>query len=735
MASDSSSESLSERSAAKSASAPGSGLGSTKGVTQGSTPRLAPESAPGTATAAILEMSRSLARPWLVLSGFAGILILRSVAPVAGALFMRNSLDFIAAQDSSRFFMNGLLLVMCYVVETFSASASVYLRVSAEESFSGSSRMRFVKRAMAMPFDRYESLSRGDLVSRVTADINQSSRVLSVTYFILQNVIKAAAAIATLIYMSWRLGLMTLAVMGLSVWLNARLNRPIAQAGKAYQESLGGISAYALNAIEGRMVIKAFMAEDRIERGFSEKTRGARDKALTVARRVGLVILASIGSALGTLIIFFGYGAYLAVSGKMSFGSMLAALFLTDYITPLGRLGGLWADLQRSVGAYERVKEVMEAEEDRDLPVPEGVADPGMAARRAGARGVADRRAQAPELPVYGDSRDHHVSITLSVQNLSYEYVPGTRVLDGVSFEVKRGQKVAIVGRSGCGKSTLMKILAGLYRPEPGTVFVNGLDMAYRRLEEGREAVTYVPQEPFLFAGSVADNLALGLPGGQGGPGRQGDLKTARGADGTEDSLEDCLEDCSEECPKERLQDCPEMWPELRRCLELGDALEFVLSAEKGLETQVGERGSLLSGGQRQRLCLARGFLRGTPVLLLDEPTSSVHREAEARILAGLLPQPDLTCLVVTHRLDVAEAADLLLVMDRGCLAEAGSHEELLNNKGLYWSMFTGEVSLSGTTSPEAEDAGPPDSGSAQWSGAGASRLRSEVPERGGGAR
>ncbi len=192
-------------------------------------------------------------------------------------------------------------------------------------------------------------------------------------------------------------------------------------------------------------------------------------------------------------------------------------------------------------------------------------------------------------------------------------------------------------------------------------MFVNGLDMAYWRLEKGREDVTYVPQEPFLFAGSVADNLALGLSGE---PVKDVDMST-----------------------------------EVRKSLELGDALEFVMSTDEGLDAQVGERGSLLSGGQRQRLCLARGFLRGTPILLLDEPTSSIDREAEARVLSGLSSQRDLTCLMVTHRFDVAEAADLVLVIDRGRLVEAGPHDELLKKQGLYWSMFTGEFPLSSSPS------------------------------------
>lgn len=135
-------------------------------------------------------------------------------------------------------------------------------------------------------------------------------------------------------------------------------------------------------------------------------------------------------------------------------------------------------------------------------------------------------------------------------------------------------------------------------------------------------------------------------------------------------------------------------------------AAEFVFGTEGGLSAQVGERGSLLSGGERQRLCLVRGFLRDTPVLLLDEPTSSVDRETEAAVLSAIASQEDLTCLVVTHRLDVVEHADLVLVMDSGRLVEAGTHEDLLRSKGLYWVLFTGEVSLSRSPSTQ-EGSGP----------------------------
>jgi ATP-binding cassette subfamily B protein len=225
------------------------------------------------------------------------------------------------------------------------------------------------------------------------------------------------------------LSIVVFAVLGLSLWLNARLNRPLTSAGKAYQESLGKISAYALKAIEGLMVIKAFRAEEHMGRWFSGRSRGARDNAMAMARRVSLVILAVIGGAFSMVMVFFGFGAYLAVAGKITVGSMLASMFLVDYVIPLGFLGERWADLHKCVGAYERVKEITEAEVDQDLSV-DSVFDIG-------------------EMPGLPEDRFPAQYAAISVRDPSHEYVPGTKVLDGVSFDVRRGQEVAIVGRSG----------------------------------------------------------------------------------------------------------------------------------------------------------------------------------------------------------------------------------------------------------------------------------------------
>lgn len=583
------------------------------------------------------ESLRYVQRPSSKISAFIFLLIANAVMPVAGSAFMRRSVDALYAQDGSSFGLYCLLLLLSYVGSAAAMGSAAMLRQGIAEGIAAEQRRAIIRASLAMPFQTYEKTSRGDTLSRLTADVDQASRIYTGIYLALNCVITASAAVAYMIYLNWQVGLATVASSLAVVWITRRSNDPLLAKTRSYQESLGGLSGTALNFIEGTTVIKSFLAEDTAAKSFAARTREVFAAAMAVAKSTANMRAATGAAVFLPLMTAFVFGGYMAVVGRASPGSVLGMIALTDSIAILVNLGPRWAEIQRSAGAYERVKAAISAEPDS---VP---------ARPAGSTQLSTSTPAAAPMPA------------ILVENLSFEYEPGRPVLKDISFKAAPGSKVAIVGRSGCGKSTLLKLLAGLHAPPPGTVFVHGLDMCYERLEQGGQQITYVPQEPFLFSGTVRDNLLLG------------------NQSATEDTLSEAL--------------------------DKADSDGFLKGMPDGLDSEVGERGSLVSGGQRQRLSLARGLLRGAPVLLLDEPTSALDRDSEARVVESILGMAGVTCVVVTHRPSLAAASDLILVMDSGRIVERGTHSELMENRSLYWSFYSGETTFSpvGTSEQKGE--------------------------------
>jgi len=295
-------------------------------------------------------------------------LLLRAITPVASAVFLARSLDAVAAVDYPRFMNYGLLYIAAYVLETIATTWSLLVRVNLTESVASVLRRRFVQRTMNMPLIRYDKMSRGDLVSRLTSDVNEASRVFAEAHIIISTILRAVSAVGFLIVFATRLGAPVIVALGLAALINSRAGRPIGSAGKEYQASLGALSSYALNAIEGHAVVKAFSAQGYLSVAFSERVRAVRDKGLYLAARVSGLILGAYGGASVTVLVVFGYGAYLTVTGRMTVGAMIASLISTDYISPLGLVGQNIAAIKKGIGAYVRVKELTEAEVDADLP-------------------------------------------------------------------------------------------------------------------------------------------------------------------------------------------------------------------------------------------------------------------------------------------------------------------------------------------------------------------------------
>lgn len=569
---------------------------------------------------------RFMSRPSLQFSALAALLLMDASVAVMSPYGMKLTLDAIPATDWAMFLRGLMFWAASFTITAFVEGVGTKLRMTILETIALNQRKSLMARAVSLPLLTSDRLPRGDVASRMTADVTESSKMVTNLYFLANTVTMAAAGSAYLLLLSWQVGLFIIASSVVVVLVGRRANAGVPAKARTYRASLGATSARALNILEGRVVLKSFLAEKRMEGTFDQEAGTVADAGIRLATHISQATFLSAICAFLPFVASIGYGGRMVAMGSLSFGGILALLHLSDYISPLAMIGQRLSEIQKSNGALERVREFL------DLPAED--------------RAVASHEAEpvAGAAPVLG-------SLAIRVEDLSFRYEEGRPVLRGISFEVPLGSKVAIMGRSGSGKSTLLKILAGLYPVSPGSVLVNGEFLEEGAMAKVRSTVTYAPQEPFLFPGTVRENLRIAKPGAD-----DGDLMDA---------------------------------------LRSGDAEGFVTALAGGLDSQVGEKGNRLSGGQRQRLSLARTNLRGTPLVLLDEPTSALDAGSESRIVEALAASRDVTCVIVTHRFPVSEACDTVLVLDGGMIVEAGDHESLLERHGLYWALYTGQKSFS----------------------------------------
>ena len=307
-------------------------------------------------------------------------------------------------------------------------------------------------------------------------------------------------------------------------------------------------------------------------------------------------------------------GAYFVFKGEMTVGSLLIYLNLVNYlVNPLTGLASMWASFQRSATAVERLSTVLDLE-----PESHG-------------------------LPSYNKAITTVSSIRF--QNVTFSYEQNQTIFDTFQLDIPVEKVVALVGPSGAGKSTLFNLLQGFYKPSKGDVWINNISTSDYSLEELRSAIAYVPQETFLFSGTIRENLQIARP------------------NVTELEM-------TQACSQAYLHD-------------------YIMSLPEGYDTKIGERGIRLSGGQKQRLAIARAILKNAPILLLDEATSALDSETELYVQKALQQlMKNRTTVIIAHRLSTIQNADVIIAIENGEIVQMGSHEELLQNKGLYEKLY-----------------------------------------------
>ncbi|HEX4526993.1 MAG TPA: ABC transporter ATP-binding protein [Gaiellaceae bacterium] len=461
----------------------------------------------------------------------------------------------------------------------------------------------------------YERNRAGVIISRLTNDVEALDQLVTdgVTSLV-QNTLLLVGTVVVLFFLDWRLALASLIVMPAVTFATAVFRKRSGRAYRRVRETLGAVTATLAEDIAGMRVLQSFTRENAARENFRVVSDRYRDSNMqtVVLSGVYFPVVDFISSAATAVVL--GYGSYLAFNHELTIGVLIAFLaYLTNFFDPVQQLSQLYNTFLSAVAALDKITDVMDEEpEVRDTD-------------------------DAREL----DRIDGHVTF----DNVRFAYGRGPEVLHGIDLHVPAGTTVALVGHTGAGKSTIAKLLARFYDPTEGAITIDGVDLREASQASLRRQLGIVPQEGFLFAGTVAENIAFGRREA----GRDEIVAAARavGAD------------------------------------------EFIERLEDGYETQLGERGSRLSLGQRQLVAFARALLADPRILILDEATSSVDIGTERKIeraLRRLLH--GRTAFIIAHRLSTIRDADLIVVLEHGKVIEQGTHDELLALRGLYTSLY-----------------------------------------------
>lgn len=455
----------------------------------------------------------------------------------------------------------------------------------------------------------------GELLSRMTNDINGAAGLIgSNLLHLIRLPLSFIAVFFYLASMNWKLSMITLAVAPLVLASGLCFGVLTRNNSRLYQENLSKINSFLNDVSAGYSVIRTFSLERIMFKKYKEYNEEQLALELKEAKLSGGM---GAGSSTAGLIAYFlnlGIGTYLVASGSLSIGSLLAFVSLIGYLVyPFTGLASSWISFQRSVAAFERAWEILGSSSEYKN-MPESIRSPLS-------------------------------SLSVELRNVSFSYDGQTDVIQNLSLTIPAGKVIAIVGPSGAGKSTLLKLLLGFYKPAKGEILFNHQPMQQYSPSILRSFMAYVPQESYLFDGTIRQNLQHGYP------------------------------------------DSSEM--EWMKASKEANIHDFIQSLPEKYESPIGERGVRLSGGQKQRISIARAILKNAPLLLLDEATSSLDNENEFAVQESLdRLMKNRTTVVIAHRLSTIQNADWIVVMDKGKVVAQGKHPMLLQQDNPYSRMY-----------------------------------------------
>ncbi|MGL6343709.1 MAG: ABC transporter transmembrane domain-containing protein [Waterburya sp.] len=568
---------------------------------------------------------RLLKPHWFVLSEVLLASLMIQVIGLFTPIFTQLLLDRVVVQRStSTLIAIGSGLIIFSLFSVIMSSLRRYLLYHTANKLDLSLIVGFISHTFQLPLSYFETRYVGDITSRIDENRKIRDFITGEAITTLLDILSVFVYVGLMVYYSWKLSLFALIIIPLFVINTAIFTPFLLRISRENFTAKTRERSYLIQGLKGVGTIKAMGVERNVrwhwEDLINESVRiNFSSRMIRERLQVSTAIIQTL-IAQSTLI----FGVWLVIQNQMTIGQLIAFnMLVSNVVTPFERLIFLWNQFQEIIVAVERLDDVVNSPPEEDLSVT-----------------------SVNVLP--------RIEGNISFDKVTFRYnlESETNTLENLSFQVKPGQTVALVGRSGSGKTTISKLLLGLYTPTEGRILIDGQELNNISLYSLRKQVGVVDQDTFLFGGTIIENLKVAHP----------------------------------QATK----------VEVEQACNLAGAAEFINEFPLKYDTQIGEGGGLLSGGQRQRLAIARALMGKPRLLILDEATSNLDAESE-RIIQNNLNTilKTQTTIVIAHRLSTIRNADLILVMDRGLLVESGTHEQLMAKRGQYYYLNQQQIALS----------------------------------------
>ncbi len=561
-------------------------------------------------------MRYSLRYKWTML-GVIVLSLLTSGASAVPAWLSKYLIDDVLVNRDMR--MMVIVVGAIFVATVIKVTAGYYSDITSDfitETINREIKVDVFDHLQKLPISYFRKHKLGDIMARLSGD----SAMLGKIGFILFEMLKEGITVIALLFRMFQvdliLALLSLTVMPLVIGTVRKYTRKIRKSGRVRQDTSGQVTAYIQESLSGIFVIKAFNNSNMIIDKFKTITQDEFNKAYRSKKIKAKV--SPINELITTLMVILvaSYGGYqIIVAQTMSAGDLISFVTALGLMSqPLKRLIAKNNDLQESVPSADRVLEIL------DIPM---------------------------ENDFYGTEAQLENEIhDMKFKNLYFSYNDDENyALKDINLDVKAGEVVAFVGKSGSGKTTIVNLIPRFYEAQKGELLINDKNIKNISLKKYRDRIAVVPQESFLFSGTIAENIAFGK------------------SDVTREEIENAA--------------------------KMANAFEFINELPEKFETEVGERGTLLSGGQKQRIAIARALIQNPQILILDEATSALDTQSE-RLVQDALDKLMInrTTFVIAHRLSTIINADKIVVMENGEIKEIGKHQELLDKNGIYRRLY-----------------------------------------------